>query len=131
MLRFFFRKLRNYPFSLGCALVIWVGCLMPLPKHTLPEFRWSDKAVHALLYLVLCGCIWVENAWAHRHTKMRTSTGRMWAGAVALPAVMSGMIELAQEYFTMNRSGEWADWTANTAGCLLAAAAGFWSRKYY
>ena len=36
------------------------------------------------------------------------------------PIVMSGLIELAQNYLTTYRSGEWADFIANSTGVLLA-----------
>lgn len=40
------------------------------------------------------------------------------------PILMSGVIELAQEYCTEARSGEWADFAANSTGVVLAALLG-------
>lgn len=125
------RYARRYPLSLLCAAVIWAGCLAPLPPHTLPDFRWSDKVAHALMYSVLCGCIWLEHWRANRFSARRATASRLWQWAVVAPAAMSGVIELAQEYLTTGRNGDWADFAANTLGCLLAAAAGFALRARY
>lgn len=116
--------LRHYPLSLLCTAVIWAGCLAPLPAHTMPTFKWSDKAVHALIYFVLCICIRLEHWRSHRGRPHTVETTRkLWIWAVAAPILMSGLIELAQEFLTTNRSGDWADFAANSLGCLIAAAA--------
>ena len=40
------------------------------------------------------------------------------------PIALGGLIELAQMYLTTNRSGEWADFAADSIGVLLGAVAG-------
>ena len=46
--------------------------------------------------------------------------------AMAAPILMSGMIEILQEYCTSGRrNGDWYDFLANTLGVLLAAVVGF------
>ena len=49
----------------------------------------------------------------------------MAAFAVGAPILMSGLLELLQEYCTTTRAGEWADLIANSLGTLLAAG-GAW-----
>ena len=39
---------------------------------------------------------------------------------VVAPILMSGVIELAQVYLTTYRTGDWADFAANSMGVLLA-----------
>ncbi|MBR6482163.1 MAG: VanZ family protein, partial [Bacteroidaceae bacterium] len=45
---------------------------------------------------------------------------------ILLPVLMSGVIELLQEYATLYRSGDWRDLAANTLGVLMGAAWGAW-----
>lgn len=114
--------LKHYPFSLLLTLFIAWGSLAPLPAQTLPPFRWSDKLVHLLMYFTLCGVIHIEYYRAHRSSSSRTaSTSRLWLWALIAPAALGGLLELAQEYLTTNRTGDWFDFAANTLGCLLAA----------
>ncbi len=44
---------------------------------------------------------------------------------------MSGAIELAQEYLTTNRSGDYIDFAANSTGVLLAAVIGHFCLRPY
>lgn len=104
-------------------MVVWWGSLAPLPPDTLPQFRWSDKVVHLLMYAVLCGCIRIEYYRVHREAPLNaTQRHRLLAFALIAPILMGGLIELAQAYLTTGRSGDWADFAANTLGCFLAAA---------
>jgi VanZ family protein len=43
---------------------------------------------------------------------------------IAAPIALGGIMELAQMLLTVNRSGEWADFIADTLGVLAGAAAG-------
>lgn len=43
-----------------------------------------------------------------------------WIGAVLCPVLMSGAIELLQEYCTTYRGGDWFDFLANICGVTLA-----------
>ncbi len=57
--------------------------------------------------------------------RRRGAWRRLVAFAVGAPILMSGLLELLQEYCTSARSGEWADLLANSLGTLLAAV-GAW-----
>ena len=119
-----YRACRRYPLSLLYTGIICWGSLAPLPPGTLPQFRWSDKVVHLLMYLLLCLCIRFED-WRTRRAKERTaqrSPGHLRVIALYAPIALGGLLELAQAYLTTGRSGDVADFVANTLGCLLAAA---------
>lgn len=117
-----FAYLWRYPLSIVAIAVICWGSLAPLPKDTLPEFRWSDKVAHILMYLVLCGVIRLEHWRAHRElTPTPQARHRLFIGALLLPMAMGGLLELAQEHLTAGRSGDWFDFAANSLGCLIAA----------
>lgn len=111
---------RYYPLSLFCVLLIWVLCLIPVPETDVKPPLGFDKLVHTVMYLGTCSVIW----WEHH----RQPTSGKWRTALItffLPILMSGAIELVQEYATSTRSGDWWDMAANTLGVLLAVPVGY------
>lgn len=114
------KYLRTYPLSLLCIALIWFLCLFKPPSTRLDTIEDFDKAVHIAMYLGTCTIIWWEYLRSHRRLNRR----RLLVFAVVLPILMSGIIELTQEYATDCRSGDWADFAANSLGALLGAAAG-------
>ena len=114
--------------SLGsfCALI---GFIIVLGSG-LAEVLSQTKVAHNLVYMVV-------NRFKLKSKKMAilismiTSTllvsllGTLaGSNAIIAPILMSGVIELAQEYCTEARSGEWADFAANSTGVVLAALLG-------
>lgn len=66
--------------------------------------------------------IWAEH-WRHYRRSINCKWLALWC--LLLPMLMSGIIELLQAYCTEGRrSGDWADFLANTLGCAVAALAG-------
>lgn len=109
--------LRNYPISICIALGIWFLCLIKPPHTELMDFQNSDKVAHSIAYVIFGSVIWLEYLRHHRDVIRK----RVIIGAILLPVLMSGIIEWAQANLTDNRSGEWADFAANTLGVLTAA----------
>lgn len=70
------------------------------------------------MYLGTCSVLWVEYFRSHR----QASRNVLCLFMVVLPILMSGIIELVQEYFTTCRTGDWLDFAANSLGVLLALA---------
>jgi VanZ family protein len=102
------------------ALLIAVGSLVP----SVPELATdvSDKVLHFSAYAGL--------AFLFAGTVPRNHWGRVAVGLLLL----GGGIELAQEYLTESRSGEWADMAANTLGVgvglgIAALFPGSWCRQ--
>ena len=117
------KALRNYPLTIVCMLVVWYLSLFKPPSVSLLDgVDGVDKVVHALMYAGLCSLLWME--WFRRHHR-RGAWRRMAAFAVGAPILMSGLLEILQEYCTTTRAGEWADLIANSLGTLLAAG-GAW-----
>ena len=102
-MKFLLHFIKNYPFA--CILFALI----------------CDKWVHIIMYGGTCVVLWIEYARQHRtpdHEKLF-----FWAWIS--PIVMSGIIELLQEYATGGRrSGEWLDLAANSTGITLAAVIG-------
>jgi VanZ family protein len=104
---------KRYPLSCILCVAIWVVCLIPIPDiEPLHGFNLIDKWTHFVMY---GGFSFV---WCYERRSLSWHT-------VVLPIVMGGMIELAQNYLTTCRSGEWADLLANSIGVVLGNVAYF------
>lgn len=116
----------NYKFSLLVVGVILYLSFFTPPKTELDTVTNIDKLAHICMYGGLCSVLWIE----YLRTHATINRLRTLIGAVVLPILLSGVIELLQEYATTNRSGDWADMIANSTGALLAAIAGYriWPR---
>lgn len=120
--------LRTYPLSLALVAVIGYLSFFTPPKTDMEEIPGIDKLVHTCMYGGLCLVIWFEYLRHHR----TISRERMLVGGILAPALMSGVIELVQEYGTTDRSGDWIDFLANVLGVFLAAMVGYyWLRPLF
>ncbi len=109
----------HFPLTLVCLALIWYLCLFRAPHvSVLSDIEGIDKVVHVCMYLGTCSVFWAEYA----RGKFRWNRLRLVLLAGVLPIAMSGVIELAQEYLTDYRSGDWFDFLANSCGVLLAWA---------
>lgn len=109
--------LKRYALTLCCIFLIWYLCLFKPPSISLGKVEGIDKVVHFLMYFGLCLVMWTEYMRCHHRLQFR----RLALAAVVAPIAMSGVIELVQNYCTTTRSGEWADFAANSLGVVLAA----------
>ncbi len=109
--------IKKFPLTLLCVLTIWYLCLFRPPHVSLfDDITCFDKWVHMSMYLGTCSIFWLEYLRSSWHWSLKLQA----LVAVVAPIVMSGLIELAQNYLTTYRSGEWADFIANSTGVLLA-----------
>lgn len=77
-----------------------------------------DKIVHFCMYFGFSLMLWID-LWRAR--KSLSLLKRGWYIAFLLPVLISGVIELLQEYCTTFRGGEWLDFCANSLGALTAS----------
>lgn len=111
---------RYYKWSWLIIATIVVLSLYPLENPPLKDVDNIDKWTHICMYGGLCSILWIEYLRSHRGV----NTWRTLVGTVLLPLLLSGALELLQEYATENRSGDWADMIANGIGVILAALLG-------
>lgn len=110
--------IKKYPFSLIILLaVIYLSFFNP-PSMGEKPFPYFDKVAHFCMYAGLSGVLWLEHIWNHRKEKDRFIRGLV--GAAILPVIFSGLVELGQQYLTVNRHGDLNDFFANTAGIIVA-----------
>ncbi len=110
--------LKRYPFTVAVACVIVVISLIPFPEMPkLDDVPFVDKWTHMVMYGGLCTVLWTE--YLRRH-HMRIEVRKATLLGLVCPILMSGLLELAQEYLTASRSGEWLDLLANSVGAFAA-----------
>lgn len=108
-------------------LIIWYLSFFTPPKTDLDDVSFIDKWVHIIMYGGTCGVLWLE--YIRKHSS--PDFVRLFFMAWLAPILMSGAIELLQEYCTNGRrSGDWFDLAANATGITLAAIAGIILLKY-
>jgi len=119
--------LRSYPLSCILFAVIWYLCFFTPPHTKLDDIAFIDKWTHIIMYAGTCSVLWLE--YVKRHTK---ADGRkLLLLAIIAPTLMSGLIEILQEYCTDGRrDGDWLDFAANTTGVLIGALLGLLWAKY-
>ena len=118
---------RKDPVSLLCILLIWTLSLTPFfPETPLDDVPFIDKWTHLVMYGGTCSVIW----WEYLHSHQKASLSRLFLMAWLAPILMSGLLELIQEYCTTTRSGDWEDLLANATGVTLGAVIGLIYMKF-
>ncbi len=129
--------LKFYPISSFYILMIWILCFASIPHTPLDNVRLIDKWVHIAMYCGTCATIWLEYLRLHSFKncspihiatpadKPPVSMLRLLLLAWIAPMLMSGLIEILQEYCTGGRrSGDWLDFAANSIGATLGSIIG-------
>lgn len=117
----------NYPISCLYMAFIWVLCFMDVPHTPLDNITLIDKWTHILMYAGTCATIWYE--YLRRHDSIVRA--RVFLLAWLAPLVMSGLIEILQEYCTGGRrSGDWLDFAENAIGVTLGNVIGILLAAY-
>lgn len=113
---------RRYPLSILCVVLIWILSLMPFfPETPFDQVEFIDKWTHLVMYGGTCSVIW----WEYLRNHQILDGEKLFFYAWLCPALMSGLLELLQEYCTFgHRNGDWLDFAANTMGVTLGALIG-------
>lgn len=131
-----YNLVKSYPISSFYILMIWILCFATIPHTPLDNVRLIDKWVHVAMYGGTCATIWLEYLRQHSISRqpMRIATQadkppvNMWRLVLLAwlaPILMSGLIEILQEYCTGGRrSGDWLDFAANSIGATLGGVCG-------
>ncbi len=114
--------MRKYPLSLACILLVWILSLVPFfPETPLDDVAFIDKWTHLVMYGGTCSVIWIEYLRSH----LTLDREKLFFYAWLCPIIMSGILELLQEYATNgHRNGDWFDFAANSTGVTLAVIIG-------
>lgn len=112
----------RYPLSILCVVLIWILSLMPFfPETPFDQVEFIDKWTHLVMYGGTCSVIW----WEYLRNHQILDGEKLFFYAWLCPVLMSGLLELLQEYCTFgHRNGDWLDLAANTMGVTLGALIG-------
>ena len=114
-------RFKKYPFSCVLIAAIWyLSLFFKAPKTPLDNVLLIDKWVHVVMYGGTFTVLWIEYIRQHQQPDYR----KLLIWAFIAPIVMSGIIELLQEYCTDKRNGDWFHLLANAIGVVLAAFIG-------
>jgi len=109
--------LKQYWLSIAFIVVIIVLCFINPPEiPILRPMTNFDKLVHFLMFFGLSGIIFFDNSFYFKKRVFRRSI--FW-GSFLFPVSLSGGIEIAQEYLTTTRTGDWMDFLFDVIGVLL------------
>jgi len=124
--------IKKYPISLLIiAVVIYLSFFNPPSGTILSKIPHFDKIVHFGIYFVMSGVLWLEFLRNYRGNKKPMY--HAWIGGFLSPVILSGIIELIQEYCMEYRGGDWFDIAANVTGALLASLSAYYiiAPKYF
>ena len=112
----------RYPLSILCVVLIWILSLMPFfPETPFDQVEFIDKWTHLVMYGGTCSVIW----WEYLRNHQILDGEKLFFYAWLCPVLMSGLLELLQEYCTFgHRNGDWLDLAANTMGVTFGALIG-------
>ena len=110
----------RYPLSILCVVLIWILSLMPFfPETPFDQVEFIDKWTHLVMYGGTCSVIW----WEYLRNHQILDGEKLFFYAWLCPALMSGLLELLQEYYL---DGEPA---AAVAGKLDMSESTFWRKR--
>lgn len=113
------------------AVIFYLCCLIPpndIPDVGFGFFIPTDKLVHFIMYFGLSaatGLYYVYDRKGHINIL------KMIVGAIIIPILYGGFIELLQWKFFPPRSGDWYDFLADALGSISALPVILSLRKYY
>jgi VanZ family protein len=112
--------LKKYWISVLIVIVILILCFINPPELPvkLPMTNF-DKLVHFLMFLGLSGTVFFDNSF---YFKKRVGWVLIFWGSFLFPTVLSGGIEIAQEYLTATRRGDWMDFLFDVIGVLCGCS---------
>ncbi|GHS99306.1 membrane protein [Bacteroidia bacterium] len=108
--------LKKYWITISLSALILVLCFMntaELPEAPMTNF---DKLVHLLMFMGLSGVVFFDNT---NYLRKPVSRQRIFWSSFLFPVLFSGFIEIMQEYFTTNRTGDWMDFLFDSIGATI------------
>ncbi len=105
-------------------VLLWAGCIAYfslLSQNSLPDSlrNLDDKFLHLSIYFILGALLFLAML---RFSFRMEFTSWQISQLVVLCVAFGGLIEILQEFWATNRTGDWLDFAANAAGAALGVA---------
>ena len=97
------------------CLIIFILSSIPGEEFPKVDFEFSDKIVHAVIYAVLYVLFFYSLKYQSKYVKLQKFAPEY----SLLFTSLYGVTDEIHQYFVMNRSCEFSDWIADTAGALI------------
>lgn len=112
------RQLKSIVYFIPALL--WMGSVLFLSTRSvsgipIPLFKGADKIAHFVFYSIMVYAF----AWGYLKTHQLNLSKLLLAAYWSV--LFGGLIELVQHYLVNGRTGEWADFFANTIGVLIGS----------
>ncbi len=112
------QRIKNQPILFSILWSIFIFILCATPGQYIPNLGWLellsfDKFVHLGIFFIQCSLLFLIS--------IKHKQGLQFIAAYFLLAISYGLLlEFMQAKIFSNRSADWYDVIANTAGCILA-----------
>ncbi|MDR2948588.1 MAG: VanZ family protein [Dysgonomonas sp.] len=128
MLRKIFRY--TWPPAIIAIIIFYLCCLIPtndVPNIQFDFFVPTDKIVHFLMYFGLAGVASFNYIY---DKKGKIIILKLIVFAILVPIIYGGLIEIIQDKYFPERSGDWYDFWADMLGALASLPFSFWFRRF-
>lgn len=128
MLRRMFRY--TWPPAIVAIIIFYLCCLIPtsdVPDVKFDFFVPTDKIVHFLMYFGLAGVASFNYIY---DKKGKIIILKLIVFAILVPIIYGGLIEILQDRYFPERSGDWYDFLADILGAIASLPFSFWFRQF-
>lgn len=120
----------SWPPAIIAIIIFYLCCL--IPTNDIPEVKFTffvptDKIVHFLMYFGLAGVASFNYIYAR---KGKIIILKLIVFAILIPIIYGGLIEIVQNNYFPERSGDWYDFLADILGALASLPFSFWFRRF-
>lgn len=120
----------SWPPAIIAIIIFYLCCLIPandIPEVQFTFFVPNDKIVHFLMYFGLAGVASFNYIYARSG---RIIILKLIVFAIFIPIIYGGLIEIIQNNYFPDRSGDWYDFLADALGALASLPFSFWFRQF-
>jgi VanZ family protein len=120
----------TWPPAIIAVIIFYLCCLIPvrdIPDVGFEFFIPTDKVVHFLMYFGLAGVASFNYIYDRRG---KIIILKLIAFAILVPIIYGGLIEIIQDKYFPERSGDWFDFWADALGSLTSLPFSLWFRRF-
>ena len=120
----------SWPPAIVAIIIFYLCCLIPardIPDVGFDFFIPTDKIVHFLMYFGLA----LVASFNYIYDKQgNIIILKLILFAIFIPILYGGLIEIIQNEYFPERSGDWYDFLADTLGALASLPLSLWFRRF-